>query len=592
MAEMSELCKIGQACLNGDASATYPGDMLFIDPTGMNSWQVLWATITYGYVLFMSANMIGDGAELLLLAPAYKDLVGSVVLPVLGAVPDGMMVLFSGIGPLAVAQDNVAVGVGAIAGSTIMLLTLPWVLSVYGGKVDMKGGECVGYGQKSGQRDTAPFMQTGIEFNMGVRQNAKIMLVTSLTYFIIQFPALMVGDQKSRDQYASDEDFLNAVRAESGTCKQWALIGCIACTLMFFAYLYLQYVAAQHEEKIAAVAEASAAGTASQVTIPYAAMLVAPPAAADVKMERLIDEKGLAVMIKGFRAQYKTAGDVAPYSAMMPKVLPKYFEKPLRNLYSTYAAKSVGKKIHQQDLKALLEDVGLKYTLEQFTVMFKQVDDDQNADLDQEEFMKFFTNIIAGDGKLPWEHEKAADDADADDDDEEIPDEFKDLPPEEQEKAIIKESCKQMLIGTILVLIFSDPMVDVLNQIGKMTGIPAFYVAFTLAPLASNASELVSSYKLACKKTKTSITQSLQTLEGAACMNNTFCLAIFMALIYYQGLAWKFTAETFSIFFSQFLLFLVVMKGNKQPAYYGLIVVSFYPLSLIFVYGLEAYGLD
>merc|ERR1719324_2090791 len=109
----------------------------------MNGLQLLWATITYGYVLFLSADMIGDGAELLLLVPKYKDLVGSTVLPILGAVPDGMMVLFSGVGPLAVAQENVAVGVGALAGSTIMLLTLPWILSVWGGLVDMdENGSC------------------------------------------------------------------------------------------------------------------------------------------------------------------------------------------------------------------------------------------------------------------------------------------------------------------------------------------------------------------------------------------------------------------------------------------------------------------
>ena len=35
---------------------------------------------------------------------------------------------------------------------------------------------------------------------------------------------------------------------------------------------------------------------------------------------------------------------------------------------------------------------------------------------------------------------------------------------------------------------------------------------------------------------------------GAACMNNTFCLGIFLALIYVKGLEWEFSAETISIF--------------------------------------------
>jgi hypothetical protein len=69
-------------------------------------------------VLFVASNMISDGSELLLLLPSIAGIVGSCVLPVLGAVPDGMIVLFSGMGPDA--QKQLDVGVGALAGSTIM----------------------------------------------------------------------------------------------------------------------------------------------------------------------------------------------------------------------------------------------------------------------------------------------------------------------------------------------------------------------------------------------------------------------------------------------------------------------------------------
>ena len=64
---------------------------------------------------------------------------------------------------------------------------------------------------------------------------------------------------------------------------------------------------------------------------------------------------------------------------------------------------------------------------------------------------------------------------------------------------------------------------------------PPFYVAFVLAPLASNASELIASVNYASKKSKKTITVALAALEGAACMNNTFCLAIFMGLIFFQA---------------------------------------------------------
>merc|ERR1719197_1890118 len=90
-------------------------------------------------------------------------------------------------------------------------------------------------------------------------------------------------------------------------------------------------------------------------------------------------------------------------------------------------------------------------------------------------------------------------------------------------------------------------------------GVPSFYVAFVLAPFASNASELLSAYNYAIKKTSSSITTSLSTLIGAACMNNTFCLGIFFALIWAKHLAWQFTAETISIMLVQWIIGILAM---------------------------------
>lgn len=98
----------------------------FVDPTALPHTptgfiQLIILMAGYGYVLYCGSNMISDGSELLLLIPSIAGIVGSVVLPILGAVPDGAMILFSGLGPDA--QEQLKVGVGALAGSTVMLLT-------------------------------------------------------------------------------------------------------------------------------------------------------------------------------------------------------------------------------------------------------------------------------------------------------------------------------------------------------------------------------------------------------------------------------------------------------------------------------------
>ena len=53
---------------------------------------------------------------------------------------------------------------------------------------------------------------------------------------------------------------------------------------------------------------------------------------------------------------------------------------------------------------------------------------------------------------------------------------------------------------------------------------PPFYVAFLLAPLASNAAEFIAAYHYAAKKSQRSITVSLAALEGAPCMDTTLHL--------------------------------------------------------------------
>lgn len=59
------------------------------DPADVGLTGLLWLFLSYGYALFYAANMIGEGSELLLLVPSMAGLVGGVVLPLLGAVPDG-----------------------------------------------------------------------------------------------------------------------------------------------------------------------------------------------------------------------------------------------------------------------------------------------------------------------------------------------------------------------------------------------------------------------------------------------------------------------------------------------------------------------
>merc|ERR1711988_1712883 len=172
---------------------------------------------------------------------------------------------------------------------------------------------------------------------------------------------------------------------------------------------------------------------------------------------------------------------------------------------------------------------------------------------------------------------EGGDGGEEDEEEEDMPQDLADLSPAEQQAAIKKRACSKMFFGSAIVLFFSDPMCDLLGTMGDKAGIPAFYISFLIAPLASNASELVSAMKLAAKKTQGSMKESLSTLCGAAIMNNTFCLSIFFLCFILKDLVWEFSAETISIVLIQYIIGIIALVKTNQTIFDGFIIVLMYP---------------
>merc|ERR1712051_969168 len=119
-----------------------------------------------------------------------------------------------------------------------------------------------------------------------------------------------------------------------------------------------------------------------------------------------------------------------------------------------------------------------------------------------------------------------------------------------------------MGLGTALVLVFSDPMVDALSEWGTRLGISSFYVSFVLAPFASNASELLSAYTYAVKRTE-------------------------------KSLAWQFTAETIAMVLIQWVIGMLAITSKTHTFKTGCLILACYPGCLLVVWVLEnLLGLD
>lgn len=205
----------------------------------MGHTGLLWLFISYGYLLFKASNLISEGSELLLLVPSLAGLVGGVVLPLLGAVPDGAIMLFSGLGDKEKVQETLSVGVGALAGSTIMLLTIPFGMCVLAGRVDIgpsnKDGRLITkYNAKPKLTPGRSLGLSGVAITDEIRHSAFIMILTTIPYYLIQVPAFFIHG--SHDEIASGE-------------SMYALFAFIICLIGFILYLRIHVQASKADEE-------------------------------------------------------------------------------------------------------------------------------------------------------------------------------------------------------------------------------------------------------------------------------------------------------------------------------------------------------
>jgi Ca2+/Na+ antiporter len=434
----------------------------------------------YAVILFVSSNMISDGSELLLLVPSMAALVGSIVLPILGAVPDGAIVLFSGLGgDVAEAQEQLSVGVGALAGSTIMLLTLPWALSIFAGRVDLDDQGRGQYNKKPRLNPTGSFVEdltaSGINVSKDIPVNGMWMVGTALTYLVIQGPAYSLSGFTATDN--------GDIEPLSEHEKTYALIGMVLCVCGFMGYCGYMFMTSESPQNLEKIDNFRVAAIRN----------------GDVNLSGLLHQEAL-----GYESEH--LGELSEASPLHSSHK-KRFENVLRPFFCKYDTDG-DQSLTKDELKFLFTDLGEQLTDAEFNEWMQKHDADQSMTIDFQEFVGAMIHYVQN---KPITHlqkmaavqqEAGSGDDTQEEDDEEMPEDLVGMSPDEQQREIKKRAFIKMALGTALVLLFSDPMVDCLSEIGARLDISAFYVSFVLAPLASNASELIASTALASKKTK------------------------------------------------------------------------------------------
>lgn len=145
--------------------------------------------------------------------------------------------------------------------------------------------------------------------------------------------------------------------------------------------------------------------------------------------------------------------------------------------------------------------------------------------------------------------------------------------------------------GTLLCAAFAGPLVNSLGDLATATRIPSFTLSFFLAPLASNASELVSSLRFAAGRRASRISATFSQVYGAVVMNHTMVLGALLAVVHYRNLALaNYAGQAVLMVLPTLAVGWLGATRTTFKAWLGPLLLAVYPLALGLQYALLEAG--
>ncbi|KAK4741731.1 hypothetical protein SAY87_025319 [Trapa incisa] len=494
--------------------------------------------LVYSYLMFLSAKLLSDGSEILLevLGPG---IIGGLFLPILSSLPDAAIILASGLsGSKEDAQNQLSVGIGLLAGSTVMLLTVLWGTCVMVGKCDIEESVAVD------EKNTRGFSLTGsgVSTDKWTSYAAMIMVISVTPFLIAQFPEILSKESQSRV----------AILA--------SLIVAL-CLLVSYGFYQVFQPQIQRRKIAYAMHKQLMSGILRQIK--------------SRAVGKLIDDEGKPnqeVILSLFQMLDKDSdGFLSP--------------DEIRGLV-------VGIQLDEMDMDV---DDAVSRVLNDFDLS-------KDSSIDKNEFIRGITKWLhkamrsAGRSSrnegsqisrllnsfqrrthqelgLLVDQEGGAVTYDSG-----------------NIKMHIMKAVLMLLGGTVIAGVFADPLVDAVDNFSNATSIPSFFVSFVILPFASS-SEVVSTLIFTSRKKMRTTSLAFSEIYGSVTMGNALSLSVFLGLVYFRDLSWDFFSEVLIILVVCVVMGIIASLKTTYPLWIALLACALYPLSLVLVYVLD-YVLD
>ncbi|KAK6238970.1 hypothetical protein QUC31_004439 [Theobroma cacao] len=483
--------------------------------------------LVYGYLMFRAAKLLCDGCEILLeiLGPG---IIGGLFLPVLSSLPDAIIILASGLsGSQETAQSQVSVGIGLLAGSTVMLLTVLWGTCLILGKCDLESA------LSKDLVDTKGFSLTGsgVSTDVWTSYAARIMAISIIPFIIVQLPAVLYTTSQSRIAILI------------------ALVVSISLLLSYSLYQVFQpwiqkrrIAFAKHKHVIA--------GILKHLSVRALGRLLTdggePNTSVIKKLFMMIDENGdgllspaeLRALVLGIQFE-EIDMDIED---AVDKVLKEFDTSCDSFIDIDEFVKGISKWLNE--VRSTAEGQATSIHLHHFHEQTRK--EHHLLGGQSGHFGKTVKNPV-------WNAFKAV---------------------------------MMLLLGTIVAAVFADPLVDAVSSFSTASSIPSFFVSFVILPIAST-SEAVSALNFSGRKQLTTASLTYSQIYGSVTMSNILSLSVFLGLVYFRDLTWDFAAEVLVILIVCIVMGAIASFRTTFPLWMSLVAFALYPFSLLLVYVLD-----
>ncbi|KAI3716232.1 hypothetical protein L6452_23431 [Arctium lappa] len=140
-----------------------------------------------------------------------------------------------------------------------------------------------------------------------------------------------------------------------------------------------------------------------------------------------------------------------------------------------------------------------------------------------------------------------------------------------------------LMLGIAMLALLAEPLIHSVQNVSGAANVPSFFVSFILVPVATNARAAISAIQTVNQRNERTTSLTFSELYDGVFMNNVLGFSVLLAVIYFRGLTWDFSAEVLVVLMVCSIMGAAASFRSKYPIWTSFIAYLLYPLSLIFV---------